>query len=659
VSASSNNLQLLVQWSSPWQEFVSAIRPALRKSPPALALEARAGLFPWRGLVLSALLEVAILVAATGPSAMQPVALETSHPAHDVIYFSADELPQMEDVGGASTGSTGRSGGSSAHTPKQIIKVARGEVLRPKVADAPEINLPKSDSALRNLLAYKAEAGPAPAEALRLVRPIPQVAASVVPPPPQLLQDALRRTQLSTAAVAPPRVELPRQDVPTRHSFSSAPSVVPPPVSAPVQATSRLARLTLPAQAVVAPQPNIDKEPVRSRQQNNEFVAKVVPPAVELSALRTPEQGAAFIKSQIVVPPPVQVQNLPQRTMQTLGASAVVPPVADINSLHHQRALQNGGAAVVPPSPAALIAPAQPSRQKTASASSSAAGVGNGSSSLSSNTGVVISPQPGNNQGAPANSEKATLAMSPSGSAALGAGGEGGGSSIGHGNSSGSRASGSGSGASSSVMTSSGRGASASDHTGSSTYPGPGGAGNASHANSRVPGVSVSGGSNTITLPSFGGPPAASMSAGGHSSAHGTANGITVVASPRAGGAMNYYGMLKGDRVYTIYIQTPAGMASMQYADPASASQPYASDLTAPEAIRTDAPSDVPAVRLVVLCALDRSGVLKNLRVLQSDATDFQKKILAALPEWKFSPAFRGDNPVEVNVILGFGVDTK
>lgn len=122
---------------------------------------------------------------------------------------------------------------------------------------------------------------------------------------------------------------------------------------------------------------------------------------------------------------------------------------------------------------------------------------------------------------------------------------------------------------------------------------------------------------------------------------------------------MNYYGMLKGDRVYTIYIQTPAGMASMQYADPASASQPYASDLTAPEAIRTDAPSDVPAVRLVVLCALDRSGVLKNLRVLQSDATDFQKKILAALPEWKFSPAFRGDNPVEVNVILGFGVDTK
>ena len=659
MSASSNNLQLLVEWSSPWEEFVSAIRPALRKSPPALALEAKAGLFPWRGLILSALLEVAILAAATGHSAMQPVALETSHPAHDVIYFSADELPQMQDAGGASAGPMGRSGGSSAHTPKQIIKVARGEALRPKVTDAPEIDLPKSDSALRNLLAYKAEAGPAPAEALKLARPIPQIAASVVPPPPQLLQNAPRRTQLSNAAVAPPPVELPRQDVPSRRRFSNAPSVVPPSVSAPVQATSHPARLTLPAQAVVAPQPDMDKAPVRSRQQNNEFAARVVPPAIELSALRTPEQAAAFIRSQTVVPPPVQVQNLPQRTMKTLGEAAVVPPVADINSLHHQRALQNGGAAVVAPSPAedAMVAPAQSSRQTTVS--SGAAGSGNGSSSMSSNTGVVISPQPGNKQGAPANSEKATLAMSPSGSAALGAGGEGGGSGIGRGNSSGSRASGSGSGASSSTMTSSGKGASPSDHNGSSTYPGPGGAGNASHANSRVPGVSVSGGSNTITLPSFGGPPAASMSATGHSSAHGTANSITVVASPRAGGAMNYYGMLKGDRVYTIYIQTPAGMASMQYADPASASQPYASDLTAPEAIRTDAPSDVPAVRLVVLCALDRSGVLKNLRVLQSDAADFQKKILAALPEWKFSPAFRGQDPVEVNVILGFGVDTK
>jgi TonB family protein len=122
---------------------------------------------------------------------------------------------------------------------------------------------------------------------------------------------------------------------------------------------------------------------------------------------------------------------------------------------------------------------------------------------------------------------------------------------------------------------------------------------------------------------------------------------------------MNFYGMLKGDRVYTIYIQTTAGMASMQFADPASAAHPYAAELTAPQAIRTDAPSDLPPARLVVMCALDRSGVLKNLRVLQSDATDFQRKILAALSDWKFSPAFRGNDPVEVNVILGFGVDTN
>jgi hypothetical protein len=34
-------------------------------------------------------------------------------------------------------------------------------------------------------------------------------------------------------------------------------------------------------------------------------------------------------------------------------------------------------------------------------------------------------------------------------------------------------------------------------------------------------------------------------------------------------------------------------------------------------------------------------------------------KVLAALTNWKFRPVFRGDQPVEVNAILGFNIDTR
>jgi hypothetical protein len=160
-----------------------------------------------------------------------------------------------------------------------------------------------------------------------------------------------------------------------------------------------------------------------------------------------------------------------------------------------------------------------------------------------------------------------------------------------------------------------------------------------------------------VTLPSFGSAP--DPAANGHSTVKGAKNGITIVASPRAGGALNLYGALKGDRVYTIYLNTAAGTAIMQFADPDSAAHPYDADLTAPQAIRVDVPSDAPPTRLLIACVLDQNGTLHRWRVLQADSSDFSAKILAALPDWKFTPAFRGSQAVEVNAILGFDVDTK
>lgn len=275
-----------------------------------------------------------------------------------------------------------------------------------------------------------------------------------------------------------------------------------------------------------------------------------------------------------------------------------------------------------------------------------------------SKTGIVISPQPGNQAAAPALLEKGTLAMSPAGSARTGSDGEGGGNGISRGKGPGAAPSGSNPGATS---TGAGKSTVTMARNTNSPYPGPGGAGIMNHGSVKVPGVSVSGGKNVITLPSFGSTPEPNAMA--HSAAaKNLGNGITVVASPRAGGALNLYGLLKGDRVYTIYINTKMGTAVMQFADPTSLGHPYANQLVAPRALRVETPagwSEAQHSKVLIACEVDRTGLLKNAHVLQTDDSAAAQQVIAVLGHWKFSPAFRGNDPVEVSAILGFGVDTK
>ena len=81
--------------------------------------------------------------------------------------------------------------------------------------------------------------------------------------------------------------------------------------------------------------------------------------------------------------------------------------------------------------------------------------------------------------------------------------------------------------------------------------------------------------------------------------------------------------------------------------------------LTPPQPIRTTLPEGLPRGRMVVICTLDASGNLKNLRVLDPGPAEMTAKVLAALNSWKFRAALRGDQPVEVTAILGFGIDTN
>jgi hypothetical protein len=271
-------------------------------------------------------------------------------------------------------------------------------------------------------------------------------------------------------------------------------------------------------------------------------------------------------------------------------------------------------------------------------------------------SGAVISSDPGSKVGAP-NNNAGALAMSPSGGNQPGLGGAGGGNGIGHGNGPGSGMAGEGSGAG---KTGSGRGSDPNARGGISPSNGPGGAGNATSGNPPIPGVSVSGGSSIVTLPSFGDAPG-----GGNSNLPGRTNikeqqgpAITIVATSRSGGAFDYYGKLPGDN-YTVYVDTSLGTAVMQFADPKSAGRAYGETIIGPQAIRDDLPSGLPHARLVISCVLDASGNLKNLRVLEPGPAAMTANVMAALPSWKFRPAMRGKQPVEVNAILGFDIDTN
>ncbi len=835
----NDDLKLLVEWSSPWEEFVTAIRPALSRSAAPLDAEARSGLFPYRGMLVTLVVEAALAaVLILLPSKLRT--MRASQPApppkYDVIYFSGDELPKTEDTGGARSGRSGRSGGREGHHATQVIRVSRGPSLKEQVVDAPKLNLPNSNSAVANLLAYKSLPGPPPDKGLESSLTHEELPVSAVPPPAAIQNENPRSAPDMEARVVAPTANALQHQLTSRRAYESRESVVPPPVTAPKEVAILNPKLTMPQSLVVPPSPSQREIKTEARFGSGDLRNEtVVPPAPQTASVLTGgRQGRAYDSHENVVPPPVTApkevailnpkltmpQSLvvppspSQREIKTearfgsgdLSNETVVPPAPQTANVltggRHGRAYESRE--VVPPPVSApkeitnlqsqplpqssVIPPAPSQREIRADARFSArdlrretvvppspqaanvlsrrqgAGVGNvaavapptqisnvlsarrqtvavnnavvgppsqlsnaafthergrnlgesgvvpppaqlnGSltsreahglsrrnsvvrpppsvSDASSSTGqgrrgpgeamaeavvppspslasgIVLSARPGPKVGSPSAGSAGSLAMSPSGGANPGLGGAGGGEGISHGSGPGSSTSGQAPGA---KANESGPGSNELAHNGISPFPGTGGAGKSATAAPAMSGVSVSGGgNNTVRLPSFGtdGAPITDPS---HSPAitNPGGPGITVVATSHSAGAFNFYGMLKGDKVYTIYIDTTLGIAVMQFADPKSATQSYPEDLTAPQALRAELPSDVTPSRLVISCTLDRTGLLRAPRVLEANSPELSAKVLAALPSWKFRPVFRGNQPVEVTAILGFDVDTQ
>jgi hypothetical protein len=704
--------RFLIEWSSPWQEFKTAFRPALSRAPRPLAGEAPIGMFPYRGMLVTWLLEclllIAVIVLPERIASLQPPPLP-ARPRWDVIYYSADELPQTADRGGAEAGKSGRAGGQQAHHRTQTIRVARGDKPGEKVVDAPNLKLPHSDSPVANLLALRPNPGPPPAEGLRSslvapaipaqspIPPLPELqsslgrtqnnlATTVVPPAPEVAHATTRNTPaLNSSPIAPapdvsrdkmrsanplaanvvapaPRDEQ-RDLASSRVPLSQTADVVAPPVSAPPRDSSSAAKLSLPAPAVVAPPPSQVSRDLNSwgSARSGDIRSQPVPPPPSASGGSSLARSGAGTLTPQVVPPPASLEGLSGGGASGHGASRN----GSQGSNGRSGAAQLGSATVVPPPPGlgggkALTGTGRGNKGTGAGGpldlGSSVAPPTNAGGNAAG-TGVVMSSQPGTKVGLPNSTGGGALAMSPSGTAKSGLGGSGGGSGIGRGNGPGSGLAGEGPGAG---KEGTGRGSDPNARGGISPYPGPGGAGSGASGSPAMPGVSVEGGTTAVTLPSFGSSGDSAPSQGpGHSStgSHGGPN-YTVKATSRSGGVFNRYGQLKGDN-YSIYIETSLGTAAMQFADSAGAAHPSSEDLTPPEPMRMDLPAGLRPTHVVFVCILDRSGLLKNLKVLEPGAADTTSKILAALQRWKFRPAFRGNEPVEVNVILGFGVDTR
>src|SRR5207302_10516495 len=86
--------RLLLEWSSPWREFVSAIGPALHRSPKRLAGEARGALpFPFMAsawVMTAASLSAAYVLPGHLASVQHTTPLPL--PMYDVLYIPGNEL---------------------------------------------------------------------------------------------------------------------------------------------------------------------------------------------------------------------------------------------------------------------------------------------------------------------------------------------------------------------------------------------------------------------------------------------------------------------------------------------------------------------------------------------------------------------------------------
>lgn len=347
-------------------------------------------------------------------------------------------------------------------------------------------------------------------------------------------------------------------------------------------------------------------------------------------------RGQLELPPASVVPPSPAVAGLHDKTTPVPLMAAVSPPPRVTE--------QHGGIAALGGNPAAA--------GRNGPGNSDHGGGNDGSPAGSSgSTAIVISSAAGSSVGIPEGSGAGVAVMSPRGGSKAGAGGTNGSTGSGNGAGSGTGNSGAGSGGGTAGP---GYAADPNAHGGLFSSTGPGGAGRGTSPRA-APGVVIAGG--VVDIPSFGATPEpGTPQRMPQDKTHAPA--VLIVATSRSGGALGEYGALGGGRVYTTYVDTARGTVVLQFADPASRTSDDFG-LTPPRPIQVGMPGSGKLMRTVVSCILDRTGSVKNVRVLESATPQVASAILQFLNGWRFRPALRGEHAVEVRAILGFGITTE
>ena len=595
--------------------------------------------------------------------------------------------------------------------PVSTAAVANLIALKPIPGPPPSEGLRSSNTP--PVLSKGAIVAPPPEVMRELNRATPRLNSSVIPPPANASPDRRRDVMgLSTAVVAPAPTDIPhdkgraviamtspiiqpspddvqRDPPPLRGPTAATNIVVPPPVSAPVRESATASKMTLPAPAVIAPPPS---QVTTDRTVSGVSIAdpKVVPPPVQLGG-RTQDKRAIIgvTGANAIVPPPPSVSG--GATMDgggrghgqkaggfgtVLSADNVVPPPPSMSGTGGTGRASNptgrlggGSAEVVPPPPNLSATGTGLSGHGTGTKGGGFGGPGDAGSVLAppspgggngAGKGLIVSSQPGSTLGVPGNGSAGSLAMSPSGRDKPGLGGSGGGSGIGTGNGPGSGLSGEGSGG---AKAGTGHRSDPNSRGGISPYPGTGGAGSGTTGQPPAPGVSITGGNTAAIInlaPSFG-TDDNNMSVPGRSPNGGARRPFTVTTkgTSRSGGAFNQYGHLPGDNYSTTFNISGFGVVSMMYADPQSATHTYSQELVGPEVLQATLPVQLNGARVMIEGKMNQSGHLHDFHQILADPGAPVNKVIAAVSTWKFSPAFRGNNPVEISVLLGFNIDTR
>jgi len=600
---------LLVAWEGRWHGLTSSLPVVFSRSPAGERGSYVASGIALRRPLASLFVHCAVLFAwlwlspwlfLLFPAKIQVLPLRMV--VGDTIYYFPSAFPETSDVGGARSGTEGRPGGKHAYHPSQTIRIARGPKPVDTIVDAPKLTLPRTRDRVANLLAFSGAAPRPPVEAvsrpLRKTESLSYAPTPVAPAPEVAVNGALRTQPALDAAQFQPTPPSPIPQTEIRNSLHSFPSSGAAVAAPEITALARVPKLALPAAGTVPP----------------------VAPSVARRISDVPGAGVANASATPSLP-------LSGGTAAAGGATA-------------------GGVGEQSETPAA-----SPAHSGAAGHGSSSAGEGSGAGGGDAE-GLIVSLNPGNTLGIPPGDASGSLAMSPGGKEEGGLGGSGGGGSIGNGSGPGSGTAGAGPG---SGLTGSGPGA-ANAAAGISPTPGPGGAGQGSGKGAFVPGVTIQGG--VITIPSFGSGPGVSAATVVPPLGPRRAPAVVVIATSRAGGGLNAYGALRGSRVYTTYIDTPIGTAVLQYSDPTS-HPGFEIDLTPPEPLRVQLPPDLKSLHVVVKFVMDKVGTLRELQLLESANPDSVAPFLRALQHWQFRPALKANVAIDVEAILGFGINTR